>query len=400
MVPGREDFRDRIEQFVLYFLAFANVFDMGGGFGLKYASYALCLLLLAVRRDELKIERPVFLVSLILFLLWPVFASLHGIANGAKIGTALQRMTAFIPALLVMPIVASSRNPRMLLDAIMRALLSLAIVIIVFFAALVIFPSSGILQAMTGALREGGHGYFGLRGLGSIVIPNVYFKATLYLVPACAWFLFRNKYLFSAICFIALVLAFSRAGVLLAAIVLFVYGFMLSPLRVRIGLACLLAALIYVLWLNAEFLHVGAVLDMYLDVLTGRGQSAGERTGHFRSIVELLSQDASALWIGQGAGVAFWSSGVNAFVTAVELDHLDAIRTFGLAWFMAFFAVVLHAAGFGMRLESREARGLRVAILLAFLAAGTNPVLINPLFCMLVVASYYFIARGRLTGRA
>jgi hypothetical protein len=83
---------------------------------------------------------------------------------------------------------------------------------------------------------------------------------------------------------------------------------------------------------------------------------------------------------------------MNAFVAAVELDHLDAIRSYGLIWFIGFTIVVFRAVGVGMHLESEEARGLRVAVLAGFCAAGTNPVLINPLFCILVAASYAYLS--------
>jgi hypothetical protein len=386
------ELRDRAEHWVLAFLAFANVFDLGGGFGLKYLSYALCAVFLLICRDDLRMSRSAFLVCALLFVLWPLFAAIQGVVRGGDLGRAVQRITAFAPALLVMPVIASSTNPRRLLDAVMASLLALAVVIIGLFFLLLLLPNSAASDLILIALGGGEHGYFGARLVGSLVIPTVYFKATLFLVPACIWFLYSRRYLASALCFIALVLAFSRSGALIAAVVVFAHGFILAPLRVRVGLACLVLAVGYVLWSNSELLQVGAILDMYLDVLSGRGRSSIERAGHFRSIVELLAQDPQLLWLGQGAGVSFFSSGVNAFVAAVELDHLDAIRSFGLLWFIGFVSVVLRAAGVGMRLESQEARGLRIAVLAAFVAAGTNPVLISPLFFILAVASYYFLA--------
>lgn len=382
---------DRIEQFVLGFLAFANVFDLGGGFGLKYLSYALCGVFLVVHRDRLQISQSVFLVCAVLFVVWPLVSAVQGIAGGADMVRAIQRITAFAPALLVMPIIASSRDPRRLIDAVMMALLVLAVVIVLLFGLFLLMADSGIAQMIMAVLEDGGHGYFGARLVGSLFVPTVYFKATLFLVPACIWFLYRRRYVPSALCFLALVLAFSRSGALIAGIVVLAYGFILAPFRVRIGLACVLAIIVYLLWRNAELLEIGAILDMYLDVLTGRGQSASERAGHFASLVELLSQDAKALWLGQGAGAWFFSKGVNAFVAAIELDHLDAIRSFGLIWFIGFTAVVFRSAGVGMRLGSHEARGLRVALIATFLVSGTNPVLISPLFSIMAAASYYFL---------
>ncbi len=394
--PDHAELRDRSEQFVLAFLAFANVFDLGGGFGLKYLSYVFCALLRFARRNEVRMSRPVFLVCATLFVVWPLFSALQGTTQDSNLGRAIQRITAFAPALMVMPILATTRQPRFLLDAIMKSLLIMAVVVIFLFCLWLLLPQTGIATFLLATLHGdeyGVHGYFGARGVGSILVPVVYFKATLFLVPASIWFFFRRNHLASGICFLGLICAFSRAGVLIAGAMLALHGFILAPLRVRVGLACLLLVVAYVLWRNAELLHIGAVLDMYLDVMTGRGHSSTERIGHFNSIMELLGHDAMLLWFGQGAGTYFFSSGVNSFVSAVELDHLDAIRTFGLLWFIGFTLVVMRAAGLGMRLVSNEARGLRVALVASFLASGTNPVLISPLFCMLAAVSYYVLLK-------
>jgi hypothetical protein len=384
--------QDRVEQFVLAFLAAANVFDMGGSFGLKYGSYALCALLLVSRIREVHMPRRAFLVCLVLFIIWPLISSIHGISQGGDLGRALQRITAFLPALLVLPVIVSSRQPRFLVDAVMGSLLALAVVMICMFSVLLVLPDLPYAREVMASLREQGQGYFGVRSVGSIVIPNVYFTATLFLVPACVWFLFSRRYLASGLCFLALALGFSRSGVLLAGVVIFARVFIFASLRVRIGLLCLLGLIAYFLWSNAELLELGAILDLYLDVLTGQGHSAGVRAGHFQSIIGLLADNPAALWLGQGAGVSFFSTGMNAFVLAVELDHLDAIRTYGLIWFVGFSVIVCRAVGVGMHLESEEARGLRVAVIAGFIAAGTNPVLINPLFCILVAASYAYLS--------
>jgi hypothetical protein len=264
----------------------------------------------------------------------------------------------------------------------------------VLFMMFLIVPKSGPAQAILTVLQIEGNGYFGTRTLGPITIPNVYFKATLYLVPAFTWFLYRLQYRKAWLCLGALALAFSRSGVLICVLVLFLYTFIAAPLRGRLILVGAVAALVAVVWQYADLLQIGFVLDMYLDVLAGRGDSASERSGHFQSILALLSNDSMVFWLGQGAGVMFYSSGVNAYVATIELDHLDAIRQFGFAWFIGFSAVVAYVSGLGRTLAGAEMRGARAAVVSAFFAAGTNPVLINPLFSILLVASYRYLVAG------
>jgi hypothetical protein len=264
----------------------------------------------------------------------------------------------------------------------MNGLVLLALATALIFGLLLLAPDSGAASLVLSVLGKEGHGYFGVRELGTVVIPNVYFKATLFLVPAFAWFLFRRQFVLAGICITGLVLAFSRAGLALAALVL--VGFMLvGPARQRlVTVALVMASAVFVLY-NAELLHVAEYLGRVQDALLGRDDSAQARIGHMGSLVDMFDRDALQLWLGHGAGTAFFSEGAGGWVTDIELDHLDAIRQFGLAWFVLFSGLVLvvvRAAG------KAKPEGVPAAIALgvAFIASGTNPVLINPLFMMLL----------------
>ena len=71
-----------------------------------------------------------------------------------------------------------------------------------------------------------------------------------------------------------------------------------------------------------------------------------------------------------------------------ELDHVDAIRQFGILWFIAFSLIAGYIALRFVKSRNANNRALGMAFISIYLAAGTNPVLITPLFMMLFATLY------------
>lgn len=379
----------------LWLLALANVFDMGGGFGVKYVSYAVVAAVLALRWSGYSISPGRLAMPLALFVVWPLVAVTVGLTRGADPGDAIGEVTPFLPGVLAWLLVQGTpaRRP---LEIVMDAILLLAVATTALFALLLLAPGSAPATVALALLADESHGFFGVRTLGPVSVPNVYFKATLFMVPAFAWFLFRHRYVPAALCALGLTVAFSRAGVALGA-VLFA-GFLLTgTVRQRVLAGVVLVAAALFLASNAELLLLAEYGARLQDALLGRDVSAQARIGHLASLAELLNASAWSLWLGHGAGTAFYSAGSGAWVTFIELDHVDAIRQFGLVWFTAFAALVAYVAWrtWGAGAEGRAAA---IALGAAFVASGTNPVLINPLFMIMLAAIAHFGADDRRAG--
>lgn len=371
----------------LWLLALANVFDMGGGFGVKYVSYLVVAAVLALRWSEYSISRRRLAVPLALFVIWPLVAVAVGLAQGAGAGDAIGEATPFLPGVLAYLLVQGTPGRRPL-EIVMDSIALLAAATVGLFLLLLAAPGSLPATVALELLSDESHGFFGVRTLGTVSVPNVYFKATLFMVPAFAWFLFRHRYLKAALCALGLVLAFSRAGVALVA-VLFALFLLNGSVRQQLfaGVAIVAAGLL--LARHGELLQLAEYGARLQDALLGRDVSAQARIGHLASLAELLNRDPWALWLGHGAGTAFYSAGSGAWVTFIELDHVDAIRQFGLAWFVAFTAVVVHVGASAFR-AGPDGRAAAVALGAAFVASGTNPVLINPLFMILLAALAHY----------
>jgi hypothetical protein len=372
---------ERAIPLVLWFLVLANIFDMGGVFGIKYLSYAVAAAALALKLCDSTVSSRRLALLVGMFLVWPLLSLLKGLAAGAAAKEAIGEFTPFLPGLLTYFLISGTATVRPL-GILMDGLVLLAVATTFIFALLLVAPDSGPSTLLLEILGQEGHGYFGVRQLGAVVMPNVYFKATLFLVPAFAWFLFRRQFVPACLCVLGLVLAFSRAGLALAAIVL--AGFMLvGSVRQRLLTVALVGAAVVFAIYNADLLHLAEYFGRVQDALLGRDDSAQARIGHLDSLLTLLDHDALQLWFGQGAGTAFYSEGAGAWVTDIELDHLDAIRQFGLAWFVLFTALVLYVVRTVSRVKPQGVPAA-IALAVAFIASGTNPVLINPLFMILL----------------
>ena len=60
-----------------------------------------------------------------------------------------------------------------------------------------------------------GHGYFGMRMMGPALIPNVYFRATLFYVPAAVYYLITGRVWRALALAFALLVCLSKAGLLI-----------------------------------------------------------------------------------------------------------------------------------------------------------------------------------------
>ena len=373
-----------LNYWLLGFLMFANVFDMGGGFGLKYLSYVAVLagMFLQVPVNRLVVwELLLFFVILIAV---PSLSLLVGLSNGGDLRVGIGQITPFFPAFLLL-LFLRSEHAWTAWHYWYSAMKLLALLIIVFFLVMVVFSRSAILSVLVDILNSTGQGYFGAREIGPISIPNVYFKATLFIVPAFAYALFSGHKVSALILAGGLAMSFSKAAFVFCMLLLFLAWIRnLSRARLSAVQTIGIGVLGFVLYWAATDILVG-YMSLVIDTLSGRSETASVRLGHATSVLSLFASNPVYMLIGQGVGTEFYSEGASAFVTDIELDHLDAIRQFGLPWFIAF---TLLFASICASLIARQGKGdgaAAIALISLYIVAGSNPVLINPLTLILLV---------------
>ncbi len=385
--------------FVLAFLFLGNIYDAGGTLGVKYVSafVAIVAIVATLRRFDLSAEA--MFVGAGLFVVWPTWSFVYGLINGADPGLAFSQVSSFLFAGILAGLISAMDN-RLPLRMLYWCMFSLAVVILVLFAIILAAPQSGpsgMIMDFLARFHEK-EGYFGSNEDKGLII---YFRAALFLVPTCVYFLFTGRTWRALLVLLAVALSHSKAGVVISLV--FVAGFLFFAFRSTRVKATTLDPPAGVFTMTRKILLVlglGLVSIIFLslvpkfgkevwDAMTVQSETALLRKGHIESIVELFSWRPDYLLTGQGAGTHFFSSGAQGVVSNIEVDHLNTIRKFGLPWFIVFTAVVIRVVLKLIRSDRTDMRASGFALASSFLASGTNPVLITPLFIMLLVASYF-----------
>jgi hypothetical protein len=385
--------------FVLAFLFLGNIYDAGGTLGVKYVStfIAMVAIVATLRRFDLSAEA--MFVGAGLFIVWPTWSFVYGLANGADPGIALNQVSSFLFAGILAGLISSMDN-RLPLRMLYWCMFSLAVVILVLFAILLAAPQSGLSGMIMDFLARfhEKQGYFGSNEDKGLII---YFRAALFLVPTCVYFFFTGRTWRALLVLLAVAMSQSKSGVVIS--LGFAVGFLFFAFRSKRDKATTVDPSAGVFAMRRKTLLVlglGLVGVIFLSVvpkfskdvweaMTVQSETALLRKGHIQSVIDLLDRRPDYLLTGQGAGTHFYSVGAQGVVDTIEVDHLNAIRKFGLPWFIVFTAVVIRVVLKLIRSDRTDTRASGFALASSFLASGTNPVLITPLFMMLLVASYF-----------
>ena len=395
-------YRTRLLTAILAFLFLANVFDPRGTLGLKYFALLLAALstVWTVKYFDLSTRALVF--GLIFFVIWPGWSLLYGVVRGGDLYVGLGQVTPFVFAW-VLAFLLPALDVRRLLRAFYACLLLLAVVVIAVFALVAFLPDTSVGQFLFGyfTILDGQVGWFQTQLIGGVEVPWIYFTSTLFLVPAFVYYLFIGRLWRAGVILLALAMAFSKAGLTIG----FVFGAIYSvsalfknspagvpkgaraPLRLRFRKflpAVIIAGVAFLI-----FLSLPAFLDEIADSWAGNSVTAEVRIGHFRSVMDLFLQHPDYLLIGQGAGVPFFSLGTSDYVQSFEIDYLNAIRKFGLPWFIGYSSIVFYSARKLIKVGQMEERAFGFALISSYFASGTNPVLLSSLFVTLLMLSYF-----------
>lgn len=365
------------------FFVLANIYDMGGTHGLKNISYVLLVLLIPFARRPLKLRVHEEVGIALMFLVWPACTLCIGLANGADLSGdlgAISQATPFLGffvPLLVVPILGAQR----VLVSMYYAFLTMGIAMVILTALMYQGLAMGFITQIPdycSAIYAPYHG-----GIGEF---RLYFQATLWMVPAGVYFARTSQFPLAMLCLAGLIMSGSKAGALIA--LAFTIGILLSTKSHRIlGLICVVSAVAGGLYFLPLFLQI--VRDAFLVM---DSNNLVIRYGHANSLIQALLEKPWTIFIGNGAGATFYSSGTGQWVVRTETDHLDAIFHYGIIWFGLFTWLCFWTIRRLLRSvqDTHKAHGL--ALLSMYFASGTNPHLISPLF-MLYLCACFLMAR-------
>jgi|GEM_PF-813028 hypothetical protein len=384
------------------FFLIALLVDVGGAFGLKYAAFAILSVYVLILITTNKISIPInfIVLELPLFIVAPIFyLFLANAIFSVPLANAMRELTPFATWLLY-PLLLLIHPKERIISLFTMALFWGAVFTVIIFCGILLLDNlnqGDLIAKIHTFTSEYRLGYFGQRPFGnnlSAFFPNVYFRWTLLLIPAAILLLQGNKRQFIVVV-LATLLTTSTAAILFLLIGIFWASFgnllkgkfsrLYAQRFILFGIMLSIATLI--LYTSGY----GHVAGFVVSKLSGLSASTSIKVGHIKSILALMSKDIMTLLFGTGVGSSFYSIGVNRIVTDVEADHFNLMRQFGILYSLGFF-VYIFLLFFELRRLDRTGRLLSIGLMMLFIAAGTNPLLISPIFFLLLVISRAYIS--------
>ncbi len=389
-------------EFLFALFLLAMLIDIGGAFGLKYAAFGLIslyLILCLLIKTDFTVPVSFVLLEGLLFFVAPIFylfisIVIYQIPFRKSVGELSPFVIWFLYPILI------SITPRNKIISIFKdimflgAILTLLAFVIIFF--LYLGGQVELISKITEFTREYRLGFLGqhpFEGHFSGFFPNVYFRWTLLLIPTAILFFEESKIKLIVIA-LALFSTLSTA-VILFAIIAFIWFSLEKIYRTKkivywgryffiVGFF-----IIFLCW-AIYLLGYGGILGFVLSKLTLSSDSTLIKIGHIRSIISIALSNTFTFLFGTGLGSSFYSIGAKAIVNNVEVSHFNMIRQFGIIYVVAFFSYV---AWLFFRLFKLDDTGRLLAIGLAtlFMAAGTNPLLMSPIFFIIMVICRSYI---------
>jgi hypothetical protein len=350
--------------------------DAGGTIGIRLFFPIGLLLILLLRRKIIAV--PYGLLLFYLMVAYPTCLFFIGLMRNADLEVAVSqyRSTVFSWAMFI----ALSGISYISLA---RALYS-TLVVTAFVAIALAFC---LILNVPGIESFGALGYFGLREVGDSVVPNVQFMSTLFFVPAALYFLLNKKLVPYCICFIGLIVGISKAGMIFLLVSSF-FVFLWNKGHLR-WFGLVFAVLV------VFFLYNSPLWEMFIEIYRGESETVQVRLLHYESVMKLFSDDPIGFVFGFGMGTSFYSTGEGFLVTNIEVDHLNTIRKYGLIWSLVFFGFVVSISLRAILSRFSDVRTLGVCLASAFIVAGTNPVLITPIFFLILFITIQALEQSR-----
>ncbi|RLT77717.1 hypothetical protein D7V95_02150 [bacterium J10(2018)] len=361
--------------------------------GIKYASYTFALFVILLKR---RFPFNKSLISFgILFIICPILSFIWGICNNAELNSAIIQITPFIPAFFLL-LLLDKNNINIALYVFNNSLLIIAILTIVIYLLLIVNPS--LIELISGFMINHNMGFFGNKDIEGSYFPNVYFKSVLFLNFAFIIFYSKKQYYKSLIIFVGILLSFSKSATI-GAIICWIFleinifhrknnHLYIKPQKMKLIMIILSCSI----FLIVSYWHeLDVFYNYFVNALTGKSATTIVRIKHFESVIQLFSDNPRFIITGQGLGTRFYTSGFGRLADNIEIDHINTIRKFGFIWSTFFYYIIIWEILILQKSKLKQYKTLCIAFFSTFILVGTNPLLISPLFLMLMVLVYKII---------
>lgn len=378
------------------------ILDIGGAFQIKNITFIILvayLIIVFLTDHNLYIPRSFFLIEGTIFLLMPlilVFISVVFWNIGIK--DAIGAISTYIVWLLY-PVLINI-DCKSIIDKFKAAIYICSILVIITFVSIYFFYLIGrmdLILLITQFSREYSLGLLGQRPMpGGIFLPSVFFRWTFWLLIGTLLFMKDSKYKFF-VCIVAVLLTLSTGTIMFTLIGMAWIIISSKKTKVkRANLVLLIAGFTLLLVLLSSFINLNTAIEFLFSKLSIENSSTSVKMGHIQSILEIIFSDVKVFLFGMGLGSSFYSVGSNSIGVNVEVSHFNLMRQFGIIYTIVFFSYIINLF---IKLKKTDSDGniFAVGLVCLFFAAGTNPLLISPVFFLvLVIGRSYVTSHKRM----
>lgn len=383
------------------FVLITLFFDMGGGFGLKLIGI-LVLIIASIFKINNGINIRIFKFEIILFLFLPCIQMLLSVFIwDIPINDSISQITCNIVWLLALFLVQIDYKN---LIKIFNKIAFIASIVTIFTFFLILFlqinNNYDSIFEITSFARRYRVGYIGVKSIGqSTLIPDVFFRYIFLLIPSSFMLYAQKSQNRLIIVVLALILTTSTANILFTLLGLFILSITLnfkntrnySGLKINhfITMGIISLLLIEVV----EYINISDVVDFVLSKLTLNSESTNIKVNAIKSITDVILSNPLIFLFGSGVGSKYLDTRNYEWTINSEVSHFNLLRQFGVVYTILFFVYIGYLIYKLVFKTNKEGCSLGIGLLMVFFAAGTNPLLLSPLFFLiLVLAKAYYIS--------
>ena len=201
---------------------------------------------------------------------------------------------------------------------------------------------------------------------------------------------FRNFFIMFFINF-TLMLSGTRASTLA---VMFIVGFNLILWIHRLKLGKILSIPIFAISLIS-------FLSLIFNLISEKDEKSNSiKFSHLESYSELISNNPSIIFLGQGAGSKFYTKAFREMTAKTEWSYLEIFRMFGLFGFLFITTIFFYPLYliYKKRKILDDSFPMMIGYLMYLFVGGTNPLLLGStgMVVLLIVYSYYYYKMRKL----
>ena len=360
-----------IDFLAIHFLFLGYLIDLSGKMGFRFFLVYPSLIYLLLRSIKKNINSNHLIFIVFICFVYPFILSIFSFLYFDKYDLIISQLMATVQMIFIF-LAIKDFSPLKLLHYFLDSIVIIQIFsIFVFIGCLLNISYFLNLIDFLGKPFNGG--YFGFLRVGDFALPQLYFKSTLIFVFPAIYFFSLKKYLKSFLSLTTLFLALSKSGSLLA---LFGILLIIFNRKKASDLIFIIIAFFVILYLGETY------LDNYINL--NESYTAEVRRSQYSWFIDFIIHQPFKFLFGSGFGNSIIIN--NSEVVALELDHIDTIRKYGIIWtFILFSPLFFKLLNYK---NDNTNKGIGISYVLTFIAVGTNPLLLTSIFFILSFIVY------------